>query len=136
VTRPRLVIAAPYVALWLVVVAAYPSLRGDPLLSLYGAAEAAGGVFVVGCFAAGQVRPRYGLGRIRIDTDTSPWSNSIWPHGTTACALALTSASLATTLLPALWGPAMVAGWPVVVTVWCVALGLVLGVQLVEILSE
>jgi hypothetical protein len=129
VTRLHLAIAAPYVALWLVIVAAYPSLRGDALLWLYGAAEVAGAAFVVGCFG-------WRVWQRRNETDARPWSNPIWPHGTTAlCALALTSASLATTVLPALWGPAMISGWPVVVTVWCVALALVLGVQLVEILG-
>lgn len=111
--RPRLIIAAPYVALWLVVVAGYPGLRGDPLLWLYGAVEGLSGLLVVGCVA--WRRPRLTLA--------------------TLCALALTSASLATTLLPALQGPAMVAGWPVVVTVWCVALAVVLGVQCRELLQ-
>lgn len=113
-THPRLAIAAPYALLWLVVVAAYPTLRGEALLWLYGAAELAGGVFVVGCYL--HRRPKLTT--------------------TTACALTLTSASLATTLLPALQGPAMVAGWPVVVTVWCVALGIVLAVQGWELFSE
>lgn len=54
---------------------------------------------------------------------------------TAACALALASASLATTLLPALQGPAMIAGWPVITTVWCVALGIVLGAQGWELLK-
>lgn len=108
----HLAVAASYVALWLVVVAAYPGLRGDSLLWLYGAAEGLGGLFVVGCVA--WRRPRLTL--------------------TTLCALALTSASLATTLLPALAGPAMVGGWPVIVTVWCVALAVVLGVQCRELL--
>lgn len=111
-TPLRIIIAAPYVALWLVVVAAYPGLRGEALLWLYGAAEGLGGLFVVGCLL---------WRRPKLTT-------------TTACALALTSASLATTLLPALQGPAMIAGWPVVVTVWCVALGIVLGVQGWELL--
>lgn len=107
----RLLIAAPYVALWLVVVAAYPTLRGDPLLWLYTAAELAGGLFVVGCLLSR--RPRL----------SAP----------VACTVLLTSASLATTTLPALAGPRQLAGWDVVQTVWLVALACVVGLLGLEV---
>lgn len=144
-------LAAAYAALCAVVVLGYPTLRGDPLLWLYTGAELLAGLFAVWCYLrrvlednrrrlSGRNHTAFRATAKALEEkpavsarDRSGFSGT---KMTTACGLALISASLTTSALPALAGPRVIAGWPVVVAVHGVSLGVVLAVQCWELLGE
>jgi hypothetical protein len=104
-------VAGAWLAAVLVVVAAYPELRGPELLRAYSALEVVGGLAAVGCFVVWLRR------RERLTVD----------H---ACGIVLVSASLATVALPPLLGAGTLERWPVIVALHALAFGVVLGLQL------
>jgi hypothetical protein len=114
-TRPRLTIAAPYAVLCAVVIAGYPTLRGEALLWLYTGAELAGAGFAGWCY----VRWRK-LSGLRSRSMTS----------STFCALTLISTAGAVSLWTALRGLGLIVEqWPAVQGAWCVTLAVVVVVQ-------
>jgi hypothetical protein len=110
--RPWIMVAAGG-ALWLLVVGAYPALRGPVLLEMLWLAELAGGIAAAGMFV---------MWRLSSKRDELP-AISVW------CGIMLVGASLATTVLPSLAGEKAADKWPVVPAVHVVAFTVVLVLQ-------
>ncbi len=115
--RPWLVVAAG-AALWAYVVGAYPGLRGVPLLELYSDVEF--------CGAAASVLT-FGLWAWRRPSD-----EIASPPAT--CGVVLCGASLAVTVVPSLTGALTLEHWPAIVALHAIALALVIGLQLRELI--
>ena len=108
-------IGALYLAIWVVLTASYPAIRGHELMLIYTFIELAGVVASVGFFIMWLRSPR-----VLEDSRSVPIMSG----------LALIGASLAIVVLPQLTGPETMAKWPIVVATNALALAFVLVFQL------
>lgn len=112
--RPLPVVAAGGAA-WLVLMAAYPKVRGQQLMQIYGAVELAGVVFAVGCLIM-WLRSK----RLLEEGPSVPVRS----------ALALIAAAGTAAAVPRLAGATLLEAWPLVVAVNALVLTFVLVSQL------
>jgi hypothetical protein len=107
------VIAVVGVVLWLTIVVSYPDLRGNALLELYSVAELAGALLAVGCFVMWTTSPRAEKGSVSVQSG-----------------VILTGASLATVVVPSLFGPLALERWTAIMALHALAFAAVLALQL------
>jgi hypothetical protein len=113
--RSPLPVVAAGAAGWLLLIAAYPEVRGQQLMELYGAVELAGVVFAVGCMIM-WLRSE----RLLEDGPSVP----------IMAGLALIAGSAGACIVPRLTGATLLEAWPVVVAVNALVLTFVLVSQL------
>jgi hypothetical protein len=121
--KSRWPIAGTWAALWLVGGLGYPGLRGDTLLELYSAVEAAGGLLAVVLFVRWALRHPEQLAIKGVPPAV-------------AASVVLLGASLVASALPSLAGTQTLARWPAIVGLHGVALAVVLALQLQALIGN
>jgi hypothetical protein len=116
--RPWMIAAAGLV-LWLAIVVSYPGLRGDVLLELYSVVELAGALLAVGCFVTWAKSPQAEEGSAPIQSG-----------------IILAGASLATVIVPSLFGALSLERWDAIMALHALAFAAVLVLQLRSLLGD